>query len=1166
LKRKPGPQLAFDFGDVARPLALPAPAIAPAAPPVLDSGPDAEAREKTRNPRPRRPRPDPTVAIPDLFAVGPPLEVEAKRTETEPLAPVTVEHPPWPELDEPSMEECPLPDELFEGTPDDLDAPFEDLDESFLVEPSSPAPAFARAFLDLEAPVVVADEPVVDELPSPVPKRDLPTPTGMAFVVPTERHVERFAVAGYTALTFPSLEERLLARLSNLSMATHADERATLAAVLEAHGGALEISGMEVASPRFYGCFLDALDDVARDVGTFERARGEAPDVAKKRIAFVSSLSRKLDQALADLGLVARRQLALHLAERVAESTPEEVAIALGAMLVETRLVVDLAPRRLVLLRALETKLAAVGGRASVCLPMFDRPFDSERIPDPLEVVSTWALRWLEDAPKTVLLGARLGTLDVSPSGDGAQDVDLHGIEIRLAASSSAEAHAVVDAVATALAAGAHVDAVAVGYGRRDDAFLLELGRAFEAAGIVAHGLTHETSMLPAFLFDALATLDRNDARALSRLFASPYVDLGLRTSEARKRLPTLARKLAQVPNVVRESARQATHVAVARAARPGARSDERARDTELVDRAFAAFEAFPEEGTVAELARATLAFFSALGVDVRVARSDVRLFATDDLDAFAKLEASALARDARAWAAFELALGEIVTASARASRDGVRTTRGRFFEEIGAVYTPSTPLPGASRSFAVRVAKLADLADEELDLLVVPTATSTGLGAPPPSSPLVSAEVLRALGHEPHVEAAKVLAGLALASSRAARVVLTACESDDEGASSVSHAVSYLAKRGAVVLSFGRAAWMERPLSHLDVNVARLLAGGLPEGDELRARVAIEGAREGFFLSERRPLSAMVGVMSSEAHLRVLEEETGRGKPLAATGLERLAECPFRGFSHVVLGAREPQEESELPSARDEGTRLHGALAAALTAVRDKLRARPRDSEAIQREGERGAMAYLADIATRGPLEPVLDARVMHVVRAVLLDSIRDETWEFEAAERAFGESEPSSWPPLVLGDDELRLRGRIDRVDLGRLRASARVVDYKRGSLTETVKKIGKTALQVPLYAMATQGPTGVSEVKGIYFSLRDDELARPNEKSRGEEAVSEAIESGELVETSLGAVRRVRLGDLAPRPDNEMRCRTCGLAGGCRRPRFAMPAEEDEAGGTA
>ena len=112
--------------------------------------------------------------------------------------------------------------------------------------------------------------------------------------------------------------------------------------------------------------------------------------------------------------------------------------------------------------------------------------------------------------------------------------------------------------------------------------------------------------------------------------------------------------------------------------------------------------------------------------------------------------------------------------------------------------------------------------------------------------------------------------------------------------------------------------------------------------------------------------------------------------------------------------------------------------------------------------------------------------------------------------------------------------------------------------------MKKIGKAALQVPLYAMATQAPTGVSEVRGIYFSLRDDELARPNEKSRGEEAVSEAIESGDIVETSLGAVRRVRLGDLAPRPDNEMRCRTCGLAGGCRRPRFAMPAEEDEAGG--
>ena len=210
MKRKPGPQLAFDFGDVARPPAAPPPpAIAPPAPPVLDSGPDAEAPEKPRAPRPRRPRPEPGVAIPDLFAVSPPLEVEAKRIETEPVAPVPFEHPPWPVLDEPPMEECPLPDELFEGTPDDLDEPFGERDP-FLVDPA----AFDREFLDLEAPVVVPDQPVVGELPSPVPKRDLPTPTGMVFVVPTERHVERFAVAGYTALTFPSLEERLLARLS----------------------------------------------------------------------------------------------------------------------------------------------------------------------------------------------------------------------------------------------------------------------------------------------------------------------------------------------------------------------------------------------------------------------------------------------------------------------------------------------------------------------------------------------------------------------------------------------------------------------------------------------------------------------------------------------------------------------------------------------------------------------------------------------------------------------------------------------------------------------------------------------------------------------------------------------------------------------------------------
>jgi hypothetical protein len=125
----------------------------------------------------------------------------------------------------------------------------------------------------------------------------------------------------------------------------------------------------------------------------------------------------------------------------------------------------------------------------------------------------------------------------------------------------------------------------------------------------------------------------------------------------------------------------------------------------------------------------------------------------------------------------------------------------------------------------------------------------------------------------------------------------------------------------------------------------------------------------------------------------------------------------------------------------------------------------------------------------------------------------------------------------------------------------ASARVVDYKRGSLDGMRAKVGSTALQVPLYARAAREALGRMDVSGIYFSLRDEVLARPNEKDRCADLVAQQVD-GAIEVRALDVVRRVRSGDVTPRPVDELACRTCPFSGGCRRPRFAMPAEEDDA----
>lgn len=996
----------------------------------------------------------------------------------------------------------------------------------------------------------------------PRKRKPAPTPrlsTRPLFVVPTERHVERFTVAGYDALTLPSLEERLLVRLApGLVVASRAEERTALrAALLRLRK---RISSIDPSAPAFVSVCESALDDLYVHVVTLDPGRVTGPFAA--RVRWLQLLTDTVRAELGLHGLVARRDVALALAERVSALDPGEVAEALGTNLIETRTLVDLGPRTLTLLQSLDRKLSRLGGRASVSLPMFDRPLDLERPRDPLETVATWAASWLDDAPRTEIVPARLGTLDGEPVSPDA----VRGVSHASALDADAHAHAIASCISDRLRRGARVDAVVVGYARRDEPMLLALARAFEEAGIVAHGLPKPPSALIAFVFEALAALT-GSVRDLGSLFGSPYVDLGLHPRDARRRLTRLAKKLSSAPRARAESPRAAIFASYARAVSGRVVEEE----TEILTRIVDAFERFPVRGTVPELVAATMDYLAVLGVERRAVRADPAVFSADERDGIQSLERDAVARDSRAFSDLQ----DVLASMEQASRidAGFVVERGRFVEELAALVGLSAPLPGAARSFAVRVGRLQDFAGEELDLLVVADATTRGLAGAPPRSPLVTSELVRALSASvagsQAAEDAKVLAALGLAAARAREVVLTSYGAEGDEAVDVAPQVVKLVEAGAPSEAWGAVSRLDKPLTRHDVRIRTLLRGADPPR-ELVARVRVERTREHFFLDERRPASVEVGALGDvlvEGLAPPLVEETGGERPLALTGLERFAECGFRGFAHVVLGARDPAEEAELPTAREEGTRLHGALAAALEGAKADLLRRPRDASAVQESGVSAARRYLVSHATESALESVLDLRVMHAVAAVLKQAVEDETWDFEAAEASFGEaSDPLSLPALVLGERELLLRGRIDRVDVGRARASARVVDYKRSSIRDIVKKVGATALQVPLYAMAVQKPLGVLVVKGIYYSLRESELAKQTSpKDSGELAVDRALESGQAVDVALRAVRRIRGADVSPRPWSETQCRACGFSGGCRRPRFAMPAdEEDSLGG--
>ncbi|HSO35407.1 MAG TPA: PD-(D/E)XK nuclease family protein, partial [Labilithrix sp.] len=289
-------------------------------------------------------------------------------------------------------------------------------------------------------------------------------------------------------------------------------------------------------------------------------------------------------------------------------------------------------------------------------------------------------------------------------------------------------------------------------------------------------------------------------------------------------------------------------------------------------------------------------------------------------------------------------------------------------------------------------------------------------------------------------------------------------------------------------------------------------------------------------------------------------------------TGLERYARCAFQGHAQVVLAARESELTSELPDAREEGTLIHEALAAAFLATQALWARRPRNTAALWEQGEAAADFVLERWQGHAPLRAVVRLRVRDAVRAVLRVAIEDETWDFALAEQPFGARSGPTWPVFVLEDGDLRLalRGTIDRVDRAHDERSLRVIDYKRSKTTVQASGsgLGETALQVPLYACVASRQLG-APATGAYVPTQARDVGAGNKPSakaaaRMEELVARAPGApfAEIERRALSLIAAARSGALVPIPASESECRLCDVSGGCRKPRFAMaPVDEGE-----
>jgi len=303
------------------------------------------------------------------------------------------------------------------------------------------------------------------------------------------------------------------------------------------------------------------------------------------------------------------------------------------------------------------------------------------------------------------------------------------------------------------------------------------------------------------------------------------------------------------------------------------------------------------------------------------------------------------------------------------------------------------------------------------------------------------------------------------------------------------------------------------------------------------------------------------LGPLRDEAITRELREHVW-----SASSLEVWSECPVKWFVQRMLRADDLDPDPE-PLVR--GGLAHAALKDTLEGLRERTGsarltgARLRLAKELLREAlaRREAEFPLSAAPERRPglrrrLEADLERYLEHAAEqgSPLEPAYLELGFGFGPGEGA-PEVDPVL-PALDLGDG-LRLRGRIDRVDIAAGGARAVVYDYKGRLAPAAAKWTEQGNVQVALYMRAVEELLGLEAVGGFYQPLSGGDLrargvldgesgveiecVRGEQREHGE--VRELLE--EAVATARAAAAQAGRGELEPRP------RTCAYRGGCMYP---------------
>jgi RecB family exonuclease len=287
---------------------------------------------------------------------------------------------------------------------------------------------------------------------------------------------------------------------------------------------------------------------------------------------------------------------------------------------------------------------------------------------------------------------------------------------------------------------------------------------------------------------------------------------------------------------------------------------------------------------------------------------------------------------------------------------------------------------------------------------------------------------------------------------------------------------------------------------------------------------------------------------------VRVLGHLAAR-RTWSASALEEYASCPVKWFVERLLSPRvlEPDPEPML-----RGLLAHRVLEDAVRALSHGGPLTP-DRLDEARAHVRAALDEQADDARISP-NPERRRAALRRLEADLLRYVEHaahagSTFTPREFELCFG-GEDDPHPPAELAGGELRLQGRIDRIDVSG--DEAIVYDYKGKGAPPQARWLEDARLQIGLYLLALPQLLGLEGVGGLYQPLgRDDDGrargllrdgADPGLASVGTDRLPPDEFDARLDEVrsaALEAVRGIRSGALVPQPT------ACAWGGGCAHP---------------